>query len=225
MAAGMSPPEHIEPRLRVEPCPSYFLRTARAYSFLANFLEVAIGKETLEKLHGLKQDGERRETLYAELHAMHDLYYGLYFISAEDIGLKTALAKEENVDVKHCTQRAVEWLPKAFQDPDLAVDTRVSVPIFVDLNQPVTRIWATLGVRLARLEANYARPPSIKPAKGESDWKVAEGHRLGGSSYLIPVDEFAEFELQGLKVLTRAELRAICDREKTKEKIVEALRK
>jgi hypothetical protein len=38
------------------------------------------------------------------------------------------------------------------------------------------------------------------------------------------VEEFAEVELPGLRSLTRQELRAICDREKTREAIVKALR-
>ena len=78
--------ETVKPRLRVEPCPSYFLRTARAYTFLANFLEAVLDKETLAELHGLKQGGERTPGLHAELQQMRDLFYGLYLVSAEDIG-------------------------------------------------------------------------------------------------------------------------------------------
>jgi hypothetical protein len=37
------------------------------------------------------------------------------------------------------------------------------------------------------------------------------------------VDECAEVEAKGLKTWTRDELRAICDREQTKETIVRAL--
>src|SRR5205807_5389376 len=103
------------PRLRVESCPSYFLRTARAYAFLANFLETALGKDGMQTLHGLKKDGIRKQSLYAELqtlndlkrpdrleqnlynelHFMRDLFYGIYLVSAEDIGLQPALAADE----------------------------------------------------------------------------------------------------------------------------------
>jgi hypothetical protein len=217
------PPDSIRPRLRIEPCPSYFLRTARAYAFLANFLETAIGKEALQRLHGLKQDGERKPNLHAELADMRDLFYGLYFISAEDIGLKPELAPDETVDRERCTELAVDWLPKAFDDPELAVDTRVSVPIYVDRINGVTRLWLKLGVRMTKLEASYARPPHIKPVNGAVDWAPVE-RGLEPSKYLIPVDEFAEVELKGLRSLTREELRAVCDREKTKEAIIRALR-
>lgn len=221
----MVPLEQLQPRLRVEPCPSYYLRTARAYAFLANFLDSAVGAETLGKLHGLKQGGQRPDDLRTELNAMRDRFYGLYLVSAEDIGMKPDLAADENVDAERCYQVATEWLKKITEDADLAVDTRVSVPIFVDGDRGVTRIWATLGVRLAKLEASYARPPHVKPAKGPGEWKKMEAHRLASGHYVIAVDEFAEIELAGLRTLTREELRAVCDREKTKEAIVKALQK
>jgi len=217
------PPDALSPRLRVEPIPTYYLRSARAYAFLMNFLESTVGKEGLQTLNGLKRGGVRAPDLYTELTGMRDLFYGLYLVSAEDIGLKPALADDEAVDEEHCYRLASDWLPNAFADPDLAADTRVSVPIYAD--RDVTRLWATLGVRLAKLEATYARPPSLKPAHGQSEWKMAEAHQLQNADYLIPVDEFAEIELKGHRVFTREELRAICDRAKTREAILEALRK
>ncbi len=225
VGAAAPPPSEVAPRLRVEPCPTYYLRTARAYAFLANFLEAAVGKDGLEKLHGLKEGGERPRDLWAELAWMRDLFYGLYLVSAEDIGLRPALAADEVADTRRCVKLAADWLPTAFADEDLAADTRVAVPIYIDRGRGVVRVWATLGVRLARLEASYARAPRIKPAKGKGEWEEVPAHRLSKSQYLIPVDEFAEVELPGLKVLTRRELREVCDREKTKEAILQALRR
>ena len=151
---------------------------------------------------------------------MRDLFYGLHLISAEDIGMNPALKDDEPVDQEHCYALATSWLSRVFKDEDLAVDTRVAVPIYAS---PVsTRLWLTLGVRLSKLDVSYARPPSLKPAAG-GDWKVVETSKLEGVSYLIPVDEFAEVDLPGMKVLTRDELRAMCDREKTKDAILKAL--
>jgi hypothetical protein len=242
-AADVKPPSDIRPRLRIEPCPSFYLRTARAYAFLADFLEAALGKEALLALHGLKQGGERRPDLLSELHGMRDLFYGFYLVSADDIGLKPSFLDKEPVDVERCYRQATEWLPKALEDEDLAADTRVSVPIALDPGRGATRLWATLGVRLAKLDAKYARPPRIKLSpegekklaqnlglirqRGQPEdkdgWRPVESHTLADSYYLIPVDEFAEIELSGSKVLTREELRALCDREKTKEAILAAL--
>ena len=90
------------------------------------------------------------------------------------------------------------------------------MPIFIDTDRRVTRLWATVGVRLTKLEANYARPPHVKPVKGPGQWKPMEAHQLGTAHYLIAVDEFAEVELDGLANLTRDELRpsAIAKRRK-----------
>jgi hypothetical protein len=215
--------QEVTPRLRCEPCPSYYLRTARAYAFLATFLEAPIGKTALQELHGLKEDGKRPRDLYDELNWMRDLFYGVYLVSAEDIGLKPALTKNELADPERCYRHAAEWLLQAFADPDLAVDTRVAVPIVVDYNRGVTRLWLTLGVRVAKLDASYARPPSLKPAKGDDNWQVVGSSALDPTQYLIPVDEFAEVELPGLRVLTRKELRDVCNAAVTKEAIVRAL--
>jgi hypothetical protein len=221
------PPEkplEVKPRLRVEPCPSYFLRTARAYAFLENFLEAAVGQESLASLHGLHKNGERSETLGDELRFMRELFYGLYLIAAEDIGMKTAIKEGEVESESQCYDVAMEWLKQAFEDPDLAVDTRVAIPIMVDFDRNVTRLWVTLGVRMTKLDSRFATPPRIKPKEGDGDWQQVEHRTLATSNYLIPVDEFAEVEVRGSVALTREELRAICDRAKTKEAIIEALR-
>jgi hypothetical protein len=212
----------LRPRLRVEPCPSYYVRTARAYAFLADFLESVVGKDALQSLHGLTQHGQRSPNLYAELHFLRDLFYGLYLVSAEDMGLKPTFLAGEPVDPEGCYRVATDWLPRALRDLDLAADTRVIVPIYVDPVRGVTRAWATLGVRLAKLDAEYARPPHIKQRQG-GEWQPASWLDLGTAAYLIPVDEFAEVELTGLRVLTREEFRAVCDREGNKEAIVAAL--
>jgi hypothetical protein len=176
----------------------------------------------LQKLHALTKDGPRQQDLYTELHFLRDLFYGLYLVSAEDIGLKAVFLPDEPVNPEHCYQVAVKWLPGAFKDPDLGADTRVLVPIYVDPARNVTRVWATLGVRLAKLDADFARPPSQK-SRREDRWEVVPDYKLGKSTYLIPVDEFAEVELSGLRMLTRDEFRSACDQGGTKEGIVAAL--
>jgi hypothetical protein len=105
----------------------------------------------------------------------------------------------------------------------LAIDTRVSVPIYYDPNRKITRLWVTLGVRLSRLETSFARGPSVKPVEGEGEWAELDGHQLQGKTFYIAVDEFAEVELKGARTLTRDELRALCDKHKTKAAILKAL--
>jgi hypothetical protein len=215
----------VAPRLRLEPAPSFYLRTARAYAFIAAFLESALGADVLMSLHGLREAGERPQDLMTELASMRDLFYGLALLSAEDIGMRANLHDDEPVDRDRCEGLAADWLSHARDDPDLGVDTRVSVPVFVDPGGGVTRLWATLGVRLTRLTADFARAPRIRPknAQASDGWQTVDSDRLETSSYLIAVDEFAEITLRGNRVLTRKELRAVCDAEKSKEAIVSAL--
>ena len=151
----------LTPRLRVEPCPSYFLRTARSYGFLADFLESALGEPTLKGLHGLRESGQRENDLLTELRFMRSFFYGLYLQSAEDIGLKPTLMADEPVDRAVCEKAATDWLARQQSDPDLAADTRVAIPVYFDPRTGTTRVWMTLGVRLARLEARYAGVPKF----------------------------------------------------------------
>ena len=223
-AAEVEQAPRVRPRLRVEPNLTYYLRTAQSYAFLADFLQSTLGEGTLKSLHGLREGGEREMDLHAELRFMQDLFYGLYLLAAEDIGLPPTCLDAEPVIPAEAEKVAADWLARRDSDPDLAVDTRVSVPIHYEPRTGAVRLWMTIGVRLAALDAGYARAPSIRPADGPADWKPVEPHRLLPVQYLIPVDEFAEVEIRGGRVLTRAELRAVCDRARIKPKIVEALR-
>jgi hypothetical protein len=218
--------EEMRPRLRVEPCATYYLRTARAYAFLQNFLLSAVGNERMAKLHGLRQSGPREPNLADELESMRQRFYGLYLVSCEDLGMAPKLLADEPVDQAAAKGAALKWLANLESDVDMACDTRVSVPIFIDTTNNTTRIWATLGVRLAKLDTAYARAPKIRPKDDpKAQWKDVESYQTGSSDYLIPVDEFAEISLSGSASLTREELRAACDQHETKEEIVSALSK
>jgi hypothetical protein len=218
------PPEvKIKPRLRVEPCPSFYLRTARSYDFLLNFLLAAVGEEGLVSLHGLKEGGERSKTLLEELRWMRELFYGLHLLSVEDIGMAPGLRADEPVDRTACESTVTRWLAEYAQDADLKVDTRVAVPIYFDVPHQRTRLWATVGVRLAKLDVTYAKPPRIKPLNDASEWHEVNAHQLESVEYIIAVEEFAEVEIPGLQPLTRGEFRKVCNTRNTRPEIVRAL--
>lgn len=158
-----------------------------------------------------------------ELRWMREFFYGLHLLSAEDIGMAPALRPDEPVDRAACEAKATEWLDSFRKDADLAVDTRVSVPLYYDTGSGRTRLWGTIGVRLARLDVSYARPPKIKPAKGTDVWQEVKPSQLEGVQYVIAVDEFAEAEIPGLQPLTRKEFREVCDACKAKPEIVRTL--
>jgi hypothetical protein len=221
----MAPPPSvtIKPRLRVEPNPTYYVRMARSYDFLLNVLLATVGEEGLSSLHGVKEGGERTRNLRDELHGMRTFFYGMHLLSAEDIGMAPLLRLDETVDRADCEARTAEWLASYSKDDDLKVDTRVSVPLYFDVSRRRTRLWATLGVRLARLDVAYARPPRIRPAENGGEWKDVERYHLGDAHYVIPVEEFAEIEIPGLQPLTRQELRDACEKHGTIPEILQAL--
>lgn len=223
-SAEPRPLEGVSPRLRVEPHPTYFLRTARAYAFLQKLLEERLGREQLASLHGLTATGERSLDLAAELNQMRTLFFGLYLVSCDDLGMRPSTTEEETGDPAAAMAAAEKWLAGANVDPDLAADTRVIVPVYHDQERQVTSVWATAGVRLVKLTAEFDTrfPPHVRPASG-GDWKPAESHQLGQSRYLIAVDEFVTCELPTLEPLSREEFRTLCDKHLTKEKIVAAL--
>jgi hypothetical protein len=231
--ASAAPPlektEPIRPIFRLEPSVTYYLRTARSYAFLARFLDATLGQETLKSLRGLREGAPREEDLASELPAMRDLFYGFALLSAEDLGMRLKFLEGEEVDLDRCERLANNWLAQGpgglAKDPDLARDTRVGVPVLYDAQRKATRLWLTIGVRLTRLETEFVRPPRLKPKEGSAEWTIPKPHLMASTTYLIPVDEFAEVELKGARVLTREELRSICDTRMTKEAIVEALRK
>jgi hypothetical protein len=212
--------------LRIEPAATYYLRTARGYAFLARFLDAAVGEEALRGMHGLRQTGPRAPDLYTELRDMRDRFYGFYLMSCEDVGLRPENLSDEGVDISRCQELASSWREGDWmKDIDLSADTRVAVPVLYDQERKVTRLWVTLGVRLARLEASFLRPPSIRPADGSAEWKELEPWKMRANRFLIPVDEFAEVELKGSRVISREELRAVCDRFKTKAQILAELQR
>jgi hypothetical protein len=216
----------LSPRLRVEPSPSFYLRNARAYAFLQKFLTDSIGEEVLSSLHGLTEDGQRPETLSAELESMKRLFYGMYLISCEDIGLRSELSDEESLNSDACYKQAEKWLERPWNDPDLAIDRRVSIPIGYDRERRVTRIWMIVGVRILELNASYAIAPKIRPANDDQiAWEVVERSKLEPQNNFIAVDEFAEVELKGNVSLSRVELRKICNRYDSKDEIIKALQR
>lgn len=224
------PRESYGPRLRVEPNPTYFLRQARAYAFLQAYLTSVLPEASRARLRGLREGGLRARPLFEELEWIKQFFYGLHVLSCEDLGMRPALLDGELPDAAAASKAAGDWLEAWSEDADLAADTRVAVPVLFSSERDVSRLWATLGVRGAKLQAHYAHRPRWRPLpKPEADGGQAEDAEwqkmdwCESSYYVILIDEFAELELKGLRVLNREELRAACDREKTKEKIVQAL--
>ena len=213
----------IQPRLRVEPSATYFLRTARAYRFVLNFLESALHPDDLQNLVGLREHGDRGQPLGEELLEIQKRFYGLYLVVCDDIGMVPQFAPQENVDQEDCYQTACQWLEQIKENPDLAKDTRVSIPVAYDLEKSRTRMWSTLGVRLAQFNVNYVTPPQVR-ILGEKSWQKVELHECKDKRYIIAVDEWAELDCAGRRSFTRAQFRKLCDKYQTRDAIIAAVK-
>ncbi len=248
----------IAPRLRVEPNPTYYLRMARSYAFIETALPAFFPATEWQAMVGMKEGGVRSKPLKEELAWMKHYFYGLHLIACEDIGMKPTLLEGELLDAAAAKKLAEEYLAHWEQDADLAVDTRVSVPI-ADMGAGF-RLWSVLGVKGIQLKAGYASPPKGRPKDAPKGWQpndaavappppapvekvddsvaakvpddvsqaVAQASQwetleTGEVHYVLLVDEFAE--VTSPVILNRTELRVICDREQTKEKIVAAIGK
>ena len=233
-SAPEEPPEpFLAPRLRLEPNPTYYLRTARSYAFLQTYLEAMVPEPVSRRLTGRRQGGDRGIPLMEELEYVRKLFYGFHLLSCEDIGMRPDLLEGELGEVSggaaECVDAALGWLKSCAEDTDLEQDTRVSVPIYVDAVNETTTLWCTLGIRGAKLRAWYAGAPQWRPKTGivgqgqPAAWETPDPEFFTDANYVLLVDEFAEVTMRGFRTLTREQFRSVCDRHRTKEKIVEAL--
>lgn len=214
-SAAVEPVEYtVYPRLVVEPLPTFYLRTARAYRFLEGVLDATLGSEFLSTTSRLREDGLRAEpTLRQELAGKQRILYGLHAVSADSIGMATELALDEEalfpLDVAR--EAARTWLAGWTEDPDVARDPRVSLPVALETvgNVNYAIYWGVVGIKVLHLHASFPdshRPEvvSASPYCVQKGWAAYEPHLL--------VDQTVQMRRRAdLPPLSREEFRALCD--------------
>ena len=224
-APTSAPPlKHFTPRLRLEPAVTYYLRMARSYRYLKQALREFVDEPSQQQLFGLTEHGTRGRLLFEELADMERLFYGCFALSAEDLGLAIRVNSDEQTEVESGRIDAEKWIAEFASDPDLAVDTRVIVPVAEDFRRNVMSTWGTLGVRFARLKAEYIpeAPPQVKSGDNPN-WTPLTPDQLSEATYLIPVDEFASVQIPSSWILNRAEFRELCSGAANREEILKRL--
>lgn len=223
-AGPAAPPKPVDiyPQLPVEPFPTFYLRTARAYAFLHGVLELTMGSPFINQARRLHEDGtESAQVLDEELTAMTRRVYGLAIVAARSIGMATPLSNEEaaRYNPEKCEEEARDWLAKIEQDGDLWRDPRVMTPI-QRAPDGTTQVWAVIGVRAVPVDATFAPShlPEATPRGFCTIRSVIPNRRV------LLIGKQIEVSLrQGTSPLDRAEFRALCDNYKTPEAIVQAL--
>jgi len=223
-AGSMSEPVLVDiyPKLPVEPFPTFYLRTARAYRFLDTFLRATLGSALLDGLGRVREDGSVSSlSLPSELAQTTQLVYGLHAVACASLGMRPdsyLLGDEATaIDQVAALARANKWLNEWRTDPDVLADPRVIVPIAN--TDSGTRYWATIGVKPLRISAEFVA--GYEPQVVDSNWCAVKA--IVPHQYDLLVEETVEIAGTLTPPPTRAELRRLCDEKVTRDAIVAAL--
>jgi hypothetical protein len=215
------PPVDVYPVLPVEPFPTFYLRTARAYSFVSSLLASVMGSTFLSTARRVVEGGGTGPmTLQQELTDKITLLYGLHAVAAASIGMRPGLTADEAAayPVDGDMQRARDWLASLLSDADVARDPRVIVPVSEDLMTNTAHYWVVLGTKILKIQASFY--PGFEP-------KVVYGCQVRRfvdvEPYLLTGDTVEITRPLTAPPPTRDELRALCDKYKTHDAIVSAL--
>jgi hypothetical protein len=225
MAPGPPVPKlYITPDWRLEPIPTYYQRVADGYQFLGNFLNSVLGAE-LSKIALLDPDMKPDGNLWENLGAMERLYTGFNIVASRGIGIKpvsTAMATGRPLPpnfYQNSAKEAEQWLAEWRNDPLMARDIRVIVPMGINSKGQLT-CWTVMGIRPITIKAGYETRPTVKQIAGP---KADVDVEYEGMTYTVLVPVFSEVVLDSAVPLTREEFRAICDAGKTKAGILAAI--
>ncbi len=210
-AAPAPPPT---PDFRVEPLATVYVRHARSYVFLESALDAAYGPALLDAGVATGPSGPEGETLRARLRRTRDLFFGLYLVACQDVGLSPTLASAGDpaaADWSALASQADAWLLKLASDPVAASDVRVMIPI-ASLDGGRARYWAVIGVRTTLAGYSFLSGSDVSaPADPAQMARVP-----------LPTEQFVEVTSSDTP-LSRDEFRALCDQAQTADAIVAAL--
>lgn len=221
-------PVDIHPNLPVEPFPTFYLRTARAYRFVENLLRATMGDAWLSSAHRVREGGARAsKSIGAELQDMELLLYGLHALSARAIGSTIELGDGDLPFSPDMLARAKKLAADFTQEPDVASDPRVIVPVLVDPERKETHYWALIGVRALPIRAEFYpgfEPKDITVGTQASGFGSCYFRQFKRQEPYILIGKSAELVLPSSKPPpTRAQLRKACDENSTVQGIQDAL--
>lgn len=217
----------VYPKLVVEPFPTFYLRTARAYQFLEGVLNAALGPDFLAHTPRLLEDGTSAPIMLGEeLKQKQALLFGLHALSADSIGMSPELSADDSAfaSLDDARSFARSWLAGVASDADVARDPRVSLPVALesdpDTGQDYAIYWAVVGVQAIHVHASFPdgfRPEIVDVSSGcqHEGWTTFEPYMLVEKTMQVrrPADRAP---------LTRDEFRTLCDRNRTADAIAEA---
>jgi hypothetical protein len=201
------------PDFRVEPLATVFVRHARSYVFLEAALGAVLGDRVLDDARTEDAGGATQVSLRAQIRANRDLFYGLYLIACQDLGMRPALGAVGDPDpaaLPALAAAADAWLLGLGADPAAKADVRVMIPI-ATIDESHVRYWAVIGVRETLAGYSFIDGMDVSPPPAERQRRVP-----------LPTEAFLEVTSSAVP-LGRDELRALCDAQRTPEAIRAAL--
>ncbi|WP_437738381.1 hypothetical protein [Sorangium sp. So ce1335] len=232
----------VLPELAAEPTASYFLRRALGYRFVRRALEGAFGADALARIERLTPDGPVGLPLSEELARMEGLFFGAAAAVAADLGMPLDEAMDPAFRAacaavgvlpdrdgalgsgrgrEHDAQAFRRW--SALEDRDVGRDVRAMVPVFYDRERRKTKAWVFLGWSAQRVLVSFQQPPAVRVLAPDgreaspSEVEVRFGVLAHDLAYPVMAEIFVD------RLLDRDELRALCDRHRTRSAIVAAL--
>ncbi|PKN54758.1 MAG: hypothetical protein CVU56_24850 [Deltaproteobacteria bacterium HGW-Deltaproteobacteria-14] len=206
--AAPAPIVEVSPQFPVEPFPTYYLRTARGYRFVATWLQGVLGDDAMGQLLG----DARQVSVTAALDGLTRRFYGLYAVSAASVGLDPVASLLEDeltaAELTAATDDARAWLAGWRADADVRADSRVIVPVAADPARGELIYWAVVGVKAVKVDAAFVA--GYEPEVIDTDYCQFAGY--APQSYALLVEDMVEVRLRAdAAPPTRPELRALCD--------------
>jgi len=158
--------------------------------------------------------GKTQVSLRSRIQKARDLFFGVYIVASQDIGLRFKLDQPGDPaegDWNRLAAEADDWLQALASDPVAKSDVRVMIPI-ADLGAGRARYWAVLGVRGTLAGYSLIHGADVSPPKPEEETRV-----------WLPTEQFLEVESSSTP-LSREEFRKLCDEKVTAEAIAAELK-
>ncbi|MEZ6194506.1 MAG: hypothetical protein R3F20_02095 [Planctomycetota bacterium] len=198
---------------------SFYRRRAASYRFVRVLLEETFGAPALREMHRPRPQGRASESLATELEEMEAVFEGAEVQSRVDLALRPE-PPASGRDPEVARTAFKRYQRGAAEDPDLAEDCRMMVPVAFDEERQRFKCWAVFGWSARTVRIAFATRPTLtikKKGLFRSKPKVI----WGSTSRRAPVPAMAEIWVR--EPLDRDEFRAICDEHRTVPAIRAAL--
>jgi hypothetical protein len=172
-----------------------------------------MGATFLDQAVTVDASGPTTTTLRAQLHQSRDLFFGLYLVSCQDLGMRPLLdaAGDPKSSERDALAKAADaWLLGLPSDPVTKSDVRVMIPI-AQLDETHWRYWAVIGVRTTLAGYSFIDGMDVSAPAPDKQTRAE-----------LPTEQFLEVTSSATP-LTRDEFRSLCDKYQTADAIKAAL--